>query len=49
MSAIFSKKYAHLEFEHIVNKLLFAVKLFEPAKLMEGMSCDLDDDKFIVC
>ncbi|AKQ33454.1 PIN domain-containing protein [Candidatus Coxiella mudrowiae] len=43
MSDIFSKKYAHLEFEHIVNKLLFAVKLFEPEKLMEGISCDLGD------
>ncbi|MBT8506454.1 hypothetical protein B1F79_02240 [Coxiella-like endosymbiont of Rhipicephalus sanguineus] len=43
MSAIFSKKYAHFEFEPIVNKLLFTVKLFEPVKLMEGISCDLDD------
>lgn len=43
MSDIFSKKYAHLEFEPIVNKLLFAVKLFEPEKLMEGISCDLGD------
>lgn len=42
MPAIFSKKCSS-RIEHIVNKLLFAVKLFEPAKL-KGISCDLDDD-----